>query len=239
MIQQRHVLPDAEAACRALADDFTALACRRVADCGRFTIALAGGTTPAAFYRLLSRAYRDRIPWESVWVFFGDERFVPPDHPDSNYRLVRETLLDHLPIPGANVHPMPTVGLDPETAARRYEALLLSRFAGPPALDWVLLGVGEDGHTASLFPGFEPPPEAWVAAVFDAPKPPLRRLTLTYRTFGCAARVAFLVTGPAKAAIVSEIFTRQDRALPAQRIRPQERLDWYLDRAAAQRLSLE
>ncbi len=239
MIRQRHIFPDAGAACRALADDFTALARCRVATCGRFAVALAGGTTPAAFYRLLARVYRDRIPWEAVWVFFGDERFVPPDHPDSNYRLVRETLLDHVPIPGANVHPMPTVGADPETAARRYEALLLSRFTGPPALDWVLLGVGEDGHTASLFPGFEPPPEAWVAAVFDAPKPPPRRLTLTYRTFGCAARIAFLVTGVHKAAIVSEIFTRPDRAFPAQRIWPQERLDWYLDAMAARCLSRE
>jgi len=239
VIRQRHIFPDAGAACRALADDFAALARRRVATCGRFAVALSGGTTPVAFYRLLSQDYRDRIPWEAVWVFFGDERFVPPDHPDSNYRLVRETLLDRVPVPEANVHPMPTVGLDPESAARRYEALLLARFAGPPVLDWVLLGVGEDGHTASLFPGFELPPEAWAAAVFDAPKPPPRRLTLTYRTFRGAARVAFLVTGPAKAAIVSEIFTRPDRALPAQRIRPQERLDWYLDAMAARYLSLE
>jgi len=235
VIRQRHILPDAGAACRALADDFAALARRRVAACGRFTVALAGGTTPAAFYRLLARAYRDRIPWEAVWVFFGDERFVPPDHRDSNYRLVRETLLDHVPIPGANVHPMPTMGLDPETAARRYEALLLTRFDGPPALDWVLLGVGEDGHTASLFPGFEPPPEAWVAAVFDAPKPPPRRLTLTYKTFNHAGQVAFLVTGLKKATAVARVFSHSSRS-PARRIQPREELTWYLDQAAAGKL---
>ncbi len=235
MKRERRIHPDARAAQEALAADFAALAHEHIAISGRFTIALAGGSTPAGFYRLLAAEYGGALPWEGIEVFFGDERFVPPDHPDSNYRLARETLLDHVPIPTDNVHPMPTVGLPLEAAARNYEDLLLERFQGRPQLDWVLLGLGEDGHTASLFPGFEPPPDVWVAAVTEAPKPPPQRLTLTYRTFSHAGQVAFLVTGVKKADIVARVFTVPDR-LPAQRIRPCGTLAWYLDRAAASRL---
>ncbi len=227
----RRVFPTPQAAIEALARDFAAAARRACAARGRFAIALAGGTTPAGFYRFLARCYR-RLAWERFQVFFGDERFVPPDHPDSNYRLVRETLLDHVPIPPAHVHPLPTAGLGPAAAARRYEVHLRECFAGPPRLDWVLLGLGEDGHTASLFPGFEPPPGAWVAAVADAPKPPPVRLTLTYRTFNRARRVRFLVTGSGKARAVARVFSPPPARLPACRIRPAGGCVWYLDRAA-------
>lgn len=238
MNRERRIFPDPEAACEALAQDFVTTVACALEKAARFTVALAGGSTPGRFYRLLARTpYRERLAWERLHVFFGDERFVPPDHPDSNYRMARETLLDHVPIPAANVHPMPTLGLTLPAAARRYESHLLECFAGPPRLDWVLLGLGEDGHTASLFPGFEPPPEAWVAAVASAPKPPPRRLTLTYRTFNQARQAVFLATGPGKAEIVARVFTRPELNLPAQRISPRERLSWYLDEAASAHLT--
>lgn len=223
----------------ALAEDFAARTSRICQRRGCCAIAVSGGSTPTGFYRLLAENYRDCIPWHQLALFFSDERFVPPKDPASNYRLLRETLLDQVAIPEDRVFPMPTVDLTLQAAARSYEAVLLDFFAGPPRLDWVLLGLGEDGHTASLFPGFEPPENAWVAAVTDAPKPPPERLTLTYRTFNRAAVITFLVSGAAKAEIVTKVFTKPHLRLPAQRIRPRERLCWFLDRPAAHKLGAD
>ena len=140
------------------AEHFTALARARVTESGRFTVALAGGSTPRSLYALLATAaYRERVPWAATHLFFGDERCVAPDHPESNFRMVKEALLDHVPIPGGQVHRMQGEDPQPERAAGAYEDELRHFFvtAGdlPPRFDLVLLGLGADGHTASLFPG--------------------------------------------------------------------------------------
>ncbi len=148
---------------------------------GRCALVLSGGKTPRALYVLLASEFRDRIPWAGVHVFWGDERYVPAQDPDSNYRMARETLLDHVPCPAENIHPMPTSFASPDAAAQDYERTLRGYFNGDwPRFDIVLLGLGEEGHTASLFPGSPALTERtrWVVAVNVAAKPP-ERLTLT------------------------------------------------------------
>jgi 6-phosphogluconolactonase len=148
-----YVYPDldamSQAAARALVDRVRA----SVESDGRCALALSGGTTPRALYRLLAEEYASRVPWSQVDLFWGDERYVPPDDPRSNYRMVKEALLDRSPIPMKNVHPMSTAYPDPEDAARAYEELFAQRFAGRwPRFDLILLGLAADGHIASLFP---------------------------------------------------------------------------------------
>ncbi len=168
---------------------------------GSFSLALAGGNTPRTLYRLLSSQFRDRIPWTKVQVFWGDERYVPLDDPRSNYRMARESLLDAVPCPAENVHPMPTELRDPDVAARDYEKTLRGYFSKDwPRFDLVLLGIGEEGHTASLFPGSPALEETrrGVVAV-KAPVEPPQRLTLTLPALTHAANVYFLVSGSNKA----------------------------------------
>ncbi len=154
--RDRTVLPDQAALMEAVAEWMVAEARAKE---GRFALSLSGGSTPRALYELLaSPRFRDRMPWARVHLFWGDERMVPPDHADSNYRMVREALLDHVPVPPAQVHPMPTDG-DPAAAARRYQAELGAYYGrdvldpARPLFDVTLLGLGDNGHTASLFPG--------------------------------------------------------------------------------------
>lgn len=203
-----------------------------------FAIALSGGSTPKRLYQIFAADYATRIPWSRVHLFFGDERFVPPDHKDSNFRMVREALLDHIEIPAANIHAMPTEGA-PEDAAAAYASELQRYYrsdaldAARPLFDVVLLGLGENGHTASLFPGTPALDDTlhWVVPCVphDAPN---TRLTLTYQAIASSREVAFLVAGAGKA----EIFGRvrdNDRAQPASRIVSVGRVNWFLDRAAA------
>jgi 6-phosphogluconolactonase len=148
---------------------------------GTFSLVLSGGSTPRILYRMLSRQFLDQIPWTKVHVFWGDERYVPHDDSQSNYRMARETLPDHVPCPVGNVHPMPTHFSDPDAAARDYEKTLKSYFPeNLPGFDLVLLGLGEEGHTASLFPRSPALEETsrWVVAVKAPVEPPLH-LTLT------------------------------------------------------------
>jgi len=205
---------------------------------GAMRIALSGGSTPKLlFARLASDEWRDRIPWQRVQLYWGDERFVPYDHPDSNYGAARAILLAHVPVPEANVHPMPTDG-EPHDAAARYERLLQRDYGAAaldparPLFDVQFLGLGEDGHTASLIPG-QPVLEErsrWVAAVEHGRKEV--RLTLTYPALDSSRAVAFLVTGAAKAAILAEVRSGNSDA-PAARVRPVGELIWFADRAAA------
>jgi 6-phosphogluconolactonase len=208
---------------------------------GRFTAALSGGKTPVALYRLLAKApFVSQIPWERVHLFWGDERCVPPDHADSNYRTVRELLLDHVPIPPANVHRMPGE-MDPVEGAARYEEQLREFFAprgdGFPAFDFILLGLGEDGHTASLFPGTRAIRESarWVLGHYvDEQKG--WRITLTPPLINAARTVVFIATGEGKAPVLRDILEGPHRPdiLPAQMVRPAEgTLLWMLDREAA------
>lgn len=232
---------------RAAANLFAARAAEAVSAQGRFTAALSGGKTPVALYDLLAKdPFASQIPWARVHLFWGDERCVPLDHVDSNYRLVRERLINHVPIPPANVHRMPGE-MDPVEAAARYEGQLREFFAphggGFPVFDLILLGLGEDGHTASLFPGTRALRESarWVAGHYvDAQKG--WRITLTPPVINAARIVAFIVAGAGKAAVVKEILggpLRPD-TLPAQVVRPAGGdLVWMLDREAAALLNEE
>lgn len=205
-----------------------------IADHGRFSVALSGGSTPRKLYALLGQApFSQMVDWKDVYIFFADERFVPPDHPDSTLLLARETLLDQVPIPPENVYAMPTEGDTPENCAAAYAESLASFFgAALPRFDVVLLGMGPDGHTASLFPG-RPDLPGSVAAIFDSPKPPPVRITLTLEAINRAAEIWFLVTGADKAETVRAVFDGSGAELPAARVMPTDGgLVWMMDRGA-------
>jgi 6-phosphogluconolactonase len=214
---------------------------------GRFAVALSGGSTPRALYeRLATPAWRDRVPWSRSEIFWGDERSVPPDHADSNYRLARASLLDSAGVPPERVHRMAGEAADPRAAAAAYEGEIARVLGGvpgeaPPAFDLVLLGLGPDGHTASLFPGTPALAERrrWTA---ENPVPRLGtvRLTLTFPILNRARDVLFLVAGADKAAVLREVLDgpADPTRLPAQGVRPAAgRLVWLVDRAAAAALS--
>ena len=213
---------------------------------GRFTIALSGGSTPEAMHRLLAQSpLKEQVDWQHVHIFWGDERFVPPDDPASTQHMARETLLNHVLIPAANIHAMPTVGLSPTEAARQYEQTIIDFFApSPPRFDLIFLGMGSDGHTASLFPnqGIDVSDGRLVTAVFNAPKPPPTRLTLTYNVINQAANVIFLVAGTGKVDAIARAFGDEYDPVrfPTQGVRVSNgRLLWLLDEAAAQQLSTD
>jgi 6-phosphogluconolactonase len=230
------VLPDPGALAEAAAALFAGLARRAVARRGAFAVALAGGETPLGCYRRLAEPpHRDAVPWERVHVFWGDERCVPPDDPRSNEGAARAALLDRVPIPAAQVHPIRCAG-DPEHAARAYETVLAAFFAGAPErFDLALLGLGADGHTASLFPGSPALAERRRLAVAVTDPRDWPRVTLTPALLARSRRVVFLVTGAAKAAAVRGALTRTDADdLPARRVVPGSgRVLWVLDREAA------
>ncbi len=207
---------------------------------GSFALALPGGSTPKALYALLADARRPfaaRIPWGRTQVFFGDERHVPPDHPDSNFGMVRQALLAHVPVLAGNVHRIRGELPDADAAAAAYERELRAALGEPPALDLVLLGLGEDGHTASLFPGSPAleERERWVAAPW-VERLGARRITLTLPALEAARQVLFLVTGAAKSAALRRALREPAGAesVPASRVRPRSgRVLWLADRAAA------
>jgi len=191
-------------------------------------LALAGGDTPRGCYERLARPpYRDALPWASVFVYWSDERQVPLDDPASNYAMAKAALLDHVPIPPDHVFPL--VG-DPTPALRRVPA----DASGRPRFDLIHLGLGEDGHTASLFPG-DPAlreADALVAVVHNAPKPPPERLTLTLPVLNAARAVLFMVQGASKRDALARLLRRAP-ALPASHVRPVEgELQFIVDRAA-------
>ena len=196
------VFDSAEDVATAAAEAFVQAATGAIASGGRFSVALSGGTTPKRVYQLLAtESYRDRLDWTRVHIFFGDERCVPVDHPDSNYRMAREALISAVPIPGENVFPIQGDG-DPGSNAQKYEQQLKQFFVNThwPIFDLVLLGLGEDAHTASLFPGTKALHEdnAWVVANW-VEKLQTWRITLTAPVINHAAQILFLVTGSSKA----------------------------------------
>lgn len=237
---------DGEALARAAAEEFTRRAEAAVRDHARFSVALSGGSTPRRLYRLLAdpaQPFRDRIDWSATHVFWGDERHVPPDHPDSNYRMVREALLDLVPIPAGNVHRMRGEESDAARAASSYEAELRAFFSDAPEqprFDLVLSGLGADAHTASLFPGSAAvrERERWVVASW-VEKLASWRITLTPAVFDRAAAVIFLVQGEDKADALRAVLEgeRDPDRYPAQVVRPENgELLWLIDDAAANRL---
>lgn len=206
---------------------------------GEFVVALSGGATPRSMYaRLAAPPHLSSIPWSLMQVLWSDERCVPPDHAASNYRMAREALLDHVPIPPENVHRIRGED-DPALAAQAYERTLRTVLRGG-RIDLVLLGLGEDGHTASLFPGAVAAPEGdpWVVARYHTAGS-MWRVTLTPVVINAAAEVLFLVSGETKAAIVRRVLEgpRLPQQLPAHLIAPANgRMLWLLDAAAARDL---
>jgi 6-phosphogluconolactonase len=230
------VSPDPAAVADRVADWLLKLA---LAKDGAFSLCLSGGSTPKALYHRLTEApYRDAFPWARTHLFWGDERFVPPGDALSNYHMVREALLDHAPIPAGNIHPVPTEGLSPQEAAAAYQRELQVFYgaerldAGRPLFDVNLLGLGADGHTASLFPDTDVLAERdlWAAAVIGAKAE--ARITLTYPALESSRHAAFLVVGADKAEILGRLL-RGDAELPAARLQPTGELWVFGDAAAA------
>ena len=235
------VCKDSDELNRKAAAQYIALAGDAIARSGRFAVALSGGSTPAALYSLLAaRDFCDRVNWPRVHLFWGDERCVPPDHPDSNFRMVRENLLAKIQIPPANIHRI--MGeKEPRQAASAYEAELKNFFGtgggALPRFDLIFLGLGDDGHTASLFPGTDAANETeHLVAVAYVERLRSHRLTLTLPVINAAAQVMFLVSGKSKAAIVRAVLgSDADSArYPAAMVRPCDgQLTWLMTADAA------
>jgi 6-phosphogluconolactonase len=202
-----------------------------------FSLVLSGGSTPRPLYEALARS--DAIDWSRVQIYWGDERSVPPDHPDSNYRMAKEALLDVVALAPANIHRIPAE-LDPQEAAQRYEQTLRHQFSGMPRFDLVLLGMGDDGHTASLFPETAALDETQRLVVANfVPKLDTWRISMSAPLLNRAARVAFLVAGEKKAVPLHQVLNgpRQTHHLPSQMIAPEHgELVWFVDQAAAAEL---
>jgi 6-phosphogluconolactonase len=240
------IFDDLEALSRAAASVFLDSCSEAIRSRGRALIALSGGNTPLELYKLLARPpYADQVDWPHVHVFWGDERCVPPDDPESNYRQANDALLSWVPVPKDHIHRVQGEA-EPQAAALSY-ALLLEKYATPPLswprFDLVLLGMGEDGHTASLFPGSPVVVTAPTAAVTaDYQGRPANRVTITPVLLNEARRLIFLVSGQSKSkTLVNVLYGDYDPdLLPAQRIRPVDgELIWMIDRAAASLLPLE
>jgi 6-phosphogluconolactonase len=243
------VVAEQTALAKEAAERCARIAQEAVARAGRFTIALSGGSTPKLLYSLLAaEPYSTRVPWRKTHVFWGDERAVPPGDPDSNFGMAKATLLDRVPIPADRVHRIQAERPDLNVTAREYEAEIASVFAvpptgDPPSFDLILLGLGPDGHTASLFPHTETVRETrrWVVPN-HVPTLKTDRVTLTAPILNRAATVLFLVAGTDKAPALQAVLegpADPDR-LPAQLIRPTAgRLIWLVDRAAAGMLARE
>ena len=242
------IFPDTETLAAGAAELFVLAAQDAIASRGRFTVALAGGKTPEATYaRLAHPAMAALVEWDKVFVLMGDERFVPYDDERSNFGMARRTLLSSVPILSENVFPIPTEMATPDEAARAYADILAGVFTRkpddpPPVIDLILLGLGDDGHTASLFPGM-PSLEVTDAWAVSTPPgtlpPPVERVTLTFPVLNAAWQVVFLVGGTAKAAVVREILQgdAQVEAHPAAGVVPTDgMLTWLLDEAAASEL---
>lgn len=232
------VTSDAKALASEAAQRFSDLAREAVEHRGRFSVVLSGGSTPGSLFRLLAaQPYRDQIPWQDVYLFWGDERCVPPSDPGSNYRLAEEALIRNVPLPAGNLFRV-RGELSPDAAARNYDKVLQDFFCGPrPRFDLVLLGLGIDGHTASLFPGSS---ALWEAEQLAVPVEahyqdrPAWRVTLTLPAINTARHVLFLVQGEDKAEIVQAVLEDPEASLPAQQIRPGAgQLVWLLDAPAA------
>lgn len=236
-----HTLSNSDRLAERAANHFIRLATEAIAARNRFSVALSGGSTPRKLHSVLSEpSIAAQVNWAKTHFFWGDERCVPPDHPDSNYRMAVETLLDHIPCPGENIHRM--LGeIDPQIAADQYEGRLKSFFGlSCPSIDLICLGMGEDGHTASLFPGTAAIHETkrWVLAHFVEVLDTWR-ITLTPAMINAASNVLFLVSGEKKAEMLKKVLqgATQPDILPAQIVKPVSgKLEWFIDEDAAAQL---
>lgn len=242
-----HVYPDLEHLSEAAAERWIALCHAAISQHGAFHVALAGGSTPKRLYQLLARPERrDRIDWAQVQVYFGDERAVPPTHADSNFRMAQEALLAHVDIPADNVHRMAATPEHIEQDAADYAALLRGQLtcdaAGMPIFDLILLGMGADGHTCSLFPDSPILQErARPVGTVYVERLQSWRLSLTYPVLDAARQLMFLVAGSDKAAMLRRIVgssggNTAQPPVPVQGLQPRGQVDWYLDASAAAEL---
>ncbi|MEA5514163.1 6-phosphogluconolactonase [Nodularia sp. UHCC 0506] len=210
-----------------------------IAQRGQFTIALAGGSTPKPLYEALAN---QKLPWDKIHIFWGDERYVPPDHPDSNELMARRAWLNHVDIPAANIHSVPTLDGDPVVSATKYEQHLQEFFNSSshefPALDVVLLGMGDDAHTASLFP-HTAALKVQDRLITVGNKDGNPRITFTYPFINAARSVIFVVAGANKRPALAQVFApvADDFTYPSRLIQPQGELWWLLDAAAGSELS--
>jgi 6-phosphogluconolactonase len=240
------IFPSSQELGQAAATLIARLSAEAAATRGRFTVALSGGSLPKIVGPpLVSEPMRSQIDWSTWHVFWADERCVPLDHADSNFRLARQHLFDQAKIPVAQIYPIDD-SFEPDVTAKAYEAILNQIFQSgpgrPPRFDLILLGMGPDGHIASLFPHHTLLEESsrWVAPIFDSPKPPPERITLTLRVINQARQVAFVAAGAGKADILAQVLQTDapTKNIPAQLVRPTEgELFWFVDEAAGAKLS--
>jgi 6-phosphogluconolactonase len=247
MITDVQIFKDLDSLSRAAAGLFLVRTSQAIRTRGRALIVISGGSSPSRLFRLLAdQPFRDQINWQALHIFWADERCVPADHPESNYGQARKAFLEKVPIPDINIHRFNS-DLEPAEVAKEY-ADTLRKFREPP-LDWprfdlIFLGMGADGHTASLFPGSEVDiPTPTIAVIAHYQGRPANRVTLTPKVFNAAKQVVFLVSGESKAETLARVLDEksfQPELYPAQRIRlPNGRVTWMIDRAAASKLPKE
>ena len=227
------IFANPEELARGAAEYFVARSAEAVAKKGFFTVALSGGSTPKALYQLLAESFHDQVPWSRTHFFWSDERHVPPDHPDSNYRMTYEAMMSRVPVPEDNVHRVHGENPDAAEAANEYEQILLP-------LDLILLGLGTDGHTASIFPGSEVLQETKrIVAAPWVDKLNTYRITMTLPLLNSGTSVLFVVSGAEKAGIVKEVL-EGPKQYPAQFVQPTRgQLLWMLDKDAASYLAAD
>ena len=238
-----HIFSDKVALDHAAVDYWLRQAQLAIEERGSFHVALTGGSSPQAMYRLLADGeYKDRVDWQRVHIYIGDERFVPHDHPDSNYGMARNCFLDHVAIPDANLHPILTEGMEPVQSAEQYASALQlsipSNVGHLPQFDLIMLGMGDDGHTASLFPDTDilAVKDKTVAAVY-VDKLTTWRVSLTYSVLNAARQIMFIVCGVNKADILAHVLKQgSDHIYPVQGVNSLGDMHWFLDQAAASKL---
>lgn len=240
---QLHVFSDLESLSRAGAEFWVEQANLAIAQQGKFHVALTGGNTPLRLYELLaSESYSSQVDWSHVCIYLGDERVVPADHPQSNFRMAKQALLDHVPLLPEQIHPVPTELESATAGALAYEALLNNSLpAGEnklPEFDLIMLGMGDDGHTASLFPGTDILDETGkqVAAVY-VDKLSAWRISLTFPVINQARQIMLMACGENKAPILAEVFTsKAELKYPIQRVKPVGQMHWFMDETAASQI---
>jgi 6-phosphogluconolactonase len=244
MVRRVEILPDLQALVDRTYDEVVLLLGEAIAKRGSATLVLAGGGTPKPLYEKLAQS---GLPWSNIHLFWGDERYVPEDHADSNYRMARETLIDRIEIPWENIHPMPTAAGDPAADAALHAAHISDFFQLPaseplqiPQLDVVLLGMGDDGHTASLFPGTAAL-QVCDALVTVGEKSGQPRITFTYPLLNQARNVLFMVAGENKQTALQQVFSPDgsNEIYPSRAVSAQENLIWLLDSAAGKGIPVQ
>jgi len=228
------VWPDALALSQAVANLIVTESNKAVAEKGIFTIALSGGSTPKLLFQLLAQApYKNNIPWKKIIFAFGDERFVAPTSDESNYKMACDTLLDHVAVPKKNILGIQTVKVTPAQSAALYQKEIKKYVSAKQPFDLIMLGIGEEGHTASIFPKSPllADKKDWVKNVWVAEKN-MDRISFTMPFINQAKNIAFLVSGDTKAAIIKKVFSKSGATLPAAMVKAKENLFWFLDEAA-------